>query len=75
MVLDSCWFVVLPDNRGIVYTTPSQNAHEAWEKATEIISTHGIKGHTPERFMGTGMDRKRMEELGYRARKVQIVFK
>jgi len=50
MILDKCWFVILPQNRGIVYTTPSQNAHEAWEKATKVVTTDGVRAP----FMGKG---------------------
>ena len=71
MVLDRCWFVVCPNNKGIVYTSPSQSAHEAWEKATKISTHDGVRSH----LLGTGYTREYMEKLGYKARRLDIVFR
>jgi hypothetical protein len=59
--LDRRWFIVMPGNVGILYTTHGNNAAEAWanfEQADEVL--------------GTGVDAAAARRMGYRARKCKI---
>lgn len=61
MTLDTVWFIVLPDNEGVIYAKPGLSSDEAWKNAIKAAKI-------------TGWNKTYLEKMGYRARKVKIIF-
>ena len=57
ITLDRRWFIVCPNNSGIVYTLPGSTAFEAWQNFTAAGD-----------ILGTGYTRKVAHRMGYRAK-------
>ncbi len=62
MILEkNVWFVVLPDNRGVILAKPGLDPEEAWKNALKEKKN-------------LNWTRKNLDKLGYRARKLSIRF-
>ena len=59
--MDRRWFIVCPNNSGIVYTLPGGTGAEAWLNFTMA-----------DEPLGTGIDRTLAYKMGYRAKKCEI---
>ena len=66
MVLERIWMVVRPGNEGVVHAIPGKNAEEAWDNAVTAIEDY---------YSAKNDIRKRMHDDGYRARRLDIVFR